>query len=179
MKVRIKDKCFKEFISEIELKEIVRNIAVKLDERYRDGNPYYLVLMNGAFIFASDLLREVKTMGNIAFINYKSYVGMESTGSVKVIVPIPESVKGRDVVIIEDIVDSGLTMKYVMEDLNTLEPRSVCVVTCFSKPCARKYDLPMPLDYVGKEIGNEFIVGYGLDYDGQGRNLPAVYVLDE
>lgn len=176
MDIQVKDKVFTEYISKAEVERIVKNLASKVDELYKDKNPLFLVMLNGAFVFASDFLRYLKNPCETQFVKYTSYEGLGSTGKVSAS-QIPDIVKERHVVILEDIVDSGLTMDVFLKDLKSKGPASVALASLLSKPSARKIDVK--IDFVGREIENKFIVGYGLDYDGFGRNLPALYVLKE
>lgn len=174
MDVVVKDKTFTEFISASELKSIVRNLAEIVEERFKAKNPLFLVMLNGAFIFAADFLRCLQQPYETVYVKYSSYNGMETSGHVEGS-EIPSSVQGRNVVILEDIVDSGLTMDVFKRDLQNKNPESVTLVSLLSKPSARKIDIR--IDFVGKEIEDRFVVGYGLDYDGYGRNLPCIYQL--
>lgn len=176
--MKVKDRDFDIFISEKELAGIVRSVAEKVNADYEpDGGSPLLVcpVLTGAFMFASDLVRRLTMECEVRFVRYSSYSGMSSTGEVKCMLPFPPEVKGRDVLIVEDVVDSGLSMKKMLEEVWALKPRSVRVCTLFYKPAAFKGDFKV--DYVGREIGNEFIVGYGLDYDEHGRGLKDVWVV--
>ncbi|MCR5570417.1 MAG: hypoxanthine phosphoribosyltransferase [Paludibacteraceae bacterium] len=174
--VVVKDKVFTEFISKNEMNTIVTSLAKKVEEQFKDKNPIFIVMLNGAFVFASDFLRALEQPYETLFVRYSSYSGMQTTGNV-VTSAIPDVVKGRNVVILEDIVDSGLTMEVFKKNLTRMQPESITLVALLSKPSARKVDVK--IDYIGKEIEDKFVVGYGLDYDGFGRNLPAIYVLKE
>lgn len=174
MEVQVKDKKFVEFISKKQLHDIVCNLAQEVEDKMKDKDPLYIVMLNGAFVFASDFLRSLKKPCETVFVKYSSYDGLSTTGIVKKST-IPESVKGRNVVILEDIVDSGLTMDVFMKEIKTLNPNSVTLVSLLSKPACIKTDVK--IDHIGKEIDDAFVVGYGLDYDGFGRNLDAIYVL--
>ncbi len=174
--VVVKDKVFTEFISKNEMNTVVTSLAKKVEEQFKDKNPIFIVMLNGAFVFASDFLRALEQPYETLFVRYSSYSGMQTTGNV-VTSAIPDVVKGRNVVILEDIVDSGLTMEVFKKNLTRMQPESITLVALLSKPSARKVDVK--IDYIGKEIEDKFVVGYGLDYDGFGRNLPAIYVLKE
>ncbi len=139
--------------------------------------PFALGVLNGSFVFAADLLRELDAELPIHFVKYASYAGTESTGEVRQMLGLAVDVRDRDVLVIEDIVDTGLTMKSMIGYLEGLGARSVKVVTMFCKP--EVFQGAFPLDYVGREIPNRFVVGYGLDYDEMGRALPDLYILDE
>jgi hypoxanthine phosphoribosyltransferase len=141
-----------------------------------DGkNPLFIIVLNGAFMFASDLLKRVEMPAQLSFVKVSSYSGTESTGNVTELIGLNEDVKGRTVVIIEDIVDSGRTMHGMVEKLKSMGVEDLHIATLFFKPEALKYDLN--IEYVAMEIPNDFIVGYGLDYDGYGRNLRDIYTL--
>lgn len=172
----IKDKSFKTFISEDELRIITSRLANEISHDYATGNLVACPVLTGAFMFASDLLRRLTIPCEVHFVRYSSYCGMSSTGEVKCILPFSPDIKGRDVLIVEDVIDSGLSIKHIIQAAKALHPHSVKVCTLFYKPHAFKEDYKV--DYIGREIGNEFIVGYGLDYDEQGRTLPEIYVVE-
>lgn len=163
-------------LSREDIARIVERLAASLNADMEGKNPYFLVMMNGAVFFATDLLRQITIPCGLAFIKYTSYVGMGSSGKVTPVLPVPADVKGRNVVVIEDIVDTGETMKAFLTEIQRLAPASVRIVSFLAKPAALKH--PLLIDYVGKEIGNEFVLGYGLDYDGLGRNIPDLLVYD-
>ena len=175
--MRVKDKEFKPFITEAEIQQIVVRLAGEVSSDYKDSNMVVCPILTGAFMFASDLVRRLTVPCEVAFVRYTSYSGLSSTGNVRCMLPFPPEIEGRDVLIVEDVVDSGLSMSHILDAVWKLNPRSVRICALFYKPAAFKGDYKV--DYVGREIGNEFIVGYGLDYDEQGRNLPEVLVLDE
>lgn len=172
----VKDKKFVEYISKEEITNIITDLAHRVDIEMRDKNPLYIIMLNGAFIFAADFLRALKSPCETLFLKYSSYSGMTTTGTVQT-TDIPDSVKGRNIVILEDIVDSGLTMDVFKKEVQKKNPKSVTLVSMLSKPEARRTQIR--IDFIGKEIENKFIVGMGLDYDGIGRNLDAIYVLEE
>ena len=173
----VKDREFKPFITEAELQQIVGRLAGEVSRDYRDGNLVACPILTGAFMFASDLLRRLTVPCEVAFVRYASYSGMSSTGTVRCVLPFPPEIEGRDVLIVEDVIDSGFSMKHMLQAVNAMHPRSVRICTLFFKPAAFKGDYKV--DYSGREIGNEFIVVYGLDYDEHGRNLPEVLVVDD
>ena len=174
--MRIKDKEFKTFIGEQELAAINDRLAAEVSRDYKGKDLMVCPVLIGSFMFAADLVRRLTVPCQIWYVLYTSYQGMSSTGKVTTLLPFPPTVEGRDVLIVEDVIDSGLTMRYLLDELEALHPRSVKICSLFYKPGAFKGDYKV--DYVGKEIGNEFIVGYGLDYDQEGRMLPEVLVVD-
>lgn len=175
--MKILDKEFDVFIPAEEIDSIVSRLASEVNRDFKDKNPYFLVMMNGAFMFASDFLRKITIQNKLSFIKYKSYNGMQSSGKVVPEMMIPSDVKDRDVVIIEDIVDTGLTMQAFLEDLKQFQPRSVSIVSFLMKPDSLQCNFP--IKYLGKSIENKFVVGYGLDYDEEGRGLRDLFILKE
>ena len=173
--IKIKDKTFAVSLPEAQIKARVKELAQQMSRDLEGKNPLFLAVLNGAFIFAADLMREMTIPCEISFVKLASYQGVTSTGNIKEIIGINENLSGRTVVIIEDIVESGLTIKRMMDQLGTRNPASVQVCTLFFKPEKLKEDLK--LDYVAFEIPNDFILGYGLDYDQQGRGLKDLYTL--
>ena len=175
--VKIKDKSFRVSIPEAEIKQHVKALAEQMSKDLEGKNPIFLAVLNGAFIFAADLMREMTIPCEISFVKLASYQGTTSTGKVKEVFGINEDLSGRTVVIVEDIVESGQTMKQMIESLGTRNPASVHICTLFFKPDKLKEDLN--LDYVAFRIPDDFILGYGLDYDGLGRELKDVYSIVE
>lgn len=175
--VKVKDKTFRTFIPEAEILQRVQAVADKLNEDMKDKNPLFLAVLNGSFVFAADLMRMITIPCEISFVKLASYQGTVSSGKVKEVIGINEDLKGRTVVIVEDIVDTGFTMKRMMEQLGTREPESLHICTLLVKP--GKLQVPLNIEYAAMEIPNDFIVGYGLDYDQQGRNLRDIYTLAE
>ncbi|GAB3181009.1 hypoxanthine phosphoribosyltransferase [Telluribacter humicola] len=175
--VTVKDKVFAPFIEREALNQRIVDMGRDISRDYKGRNPLFVVVLNGAFMFASDLLKGVDVLCEISFIKLASYEQTQSTGKVKQILGLAEAVQGREVIVIEDIVDTGLTMSQLISQLKAQEAASVEVVTLLHKPEAQK--IAIDLRYVGFEIQNRFVVGYGLDYDGLGRNLDAIYVLAE
>lgn len=171
--ITIKDRQFSVFISSDKIAETVEVLATKLTQEYQDKNPVFIVVLNGSFMFAADLFKKLCIPAEITFIKAASYLGTSSSGEVKILLGLNENLAGREVVIIEDIVDSGLTMKEIFAHVKSLGPVNMKICTLLFKPQAYKADLV--IDYVGLEISNDFIVGYGLDYNGYGRNLPDIY----
>lgn len=175
--MQIKDKEFTTFIGRAELDATVERLAAEVNRDYRGRSLLVCPVLTGAFMFATDLLRRLTVDCEVDFVRYTSYSGLSSTGVVSCSLPFPRQVAGRDVLIVEDVVDSGLSMAHIREAALALAPRSLRICTLFFKPQAFKGDYAV--DYVGREIGNEFIVGYGMDYDGAGRNLPEVMVVED
>ena len=175
--IKIKDKSFRVSIPEAEIKTRVKALAEQMSKDLEGKNPIFLAVLNGAFIFAADLMREMTIPCEISFVKLASYQGTTSTGKVKEVFGINEDLSGRTVVIVEDIVESGQTMKQMIESLGTRNPASVQICTLFFKPEKLKEELT--LDYVAFRIPDDFILGYGLDYDGLGRELKDVYTIVE
>uniref|UniRef100_A0AB33JNH5 Hypoxanthine phosphoribosyltransferase n=4 Tax=unclassified Prevotella TaxID=2638335 RepID=A0AB33JNH5_9BACT len=175
-KVTIKDKTFRTFIPEAEILKRVKEVADRLNRDMADKNPLLLAVLNGSFIFAADLMRNLTIPCEISFVKLASYQGTTSTGTITEIFGINEDLTGRTVVIVEDIVDTGLTMKRMVEQLGTRNPESIHICTLLLKP--GKLQVPLNIEYAAMEIPNDFIVGYGLDYDQQGRELRDIYTLD-
>lgn len=175
--VKVKDKTFKTFIPEEEIQRRVKAVAEKLNKDMAGKNPLFLAVLNGSFIFAADLMRYITIPCEISFVKLASYEGTTSTGKIKEVVGINEDLAGRTVVIVEDIVDTGHTMKHMLESLSTRHPDSLHICTLLVKPGKLEEDLN--IEYPAMEIPNDFIVGYGLDYDQQGRNLRDIYTIVE
>ena len=175
--VKIKDKTFKTSISESEIKQRIKVVAEQISHDMAGKNPLFLGVLNGSFIFAADLMREVTIPCEISFVKLASYQGTMSTGTIHEVLGINEDLTNRTVIIIEDIVDTGHTMKCMIESIGTRHPASVHICTLFLKPDKLQEDVNV--DYVCFSIPNDFIVGYGLDYDQQGRNLKEIYTLVE
>ena len=173
--VKIKDKTFRTSISKAEIKERVKALAQQISKDMEGKTPLFLGVLNGSFIFAADLMREMTIPCEISFVKLASYQGTTSSGKVKEVIGINENLAGRTVIIVEDIVESGLTMKRMIESIGTRNPASVHVCTLFFKP--EKLKAELTLDYVAFRIPDDFIVGYGLDYEQQGRELKDVYTL--
>ena len=173
--VKIKDKSFKVSIPESEIKARVKVLAQQMSKDMEGKNPLFLAVLNGSFIFAADLMREMTRPCEISFVKLASYQGITSTGKIKEVIGINEDLSGRTVVIVEDIVESGQTMKRMVESIGTRNPASVKICTLFFKPEKLKEELT--LDYVAFRIPDDFILGYGLDYDQRGRGLKDVYTI--
>lgn len=175
--VKIKDKSFKTSIPEAEILKKVQVVADRINQDYAGKKPVFLAVLNGAFIFAADLMRMITIPSEISFVKYASYEGTNSTGSMKTLMGINQDLEGRDVIIIEDIVDSGFTMVHMIDELKNKNPASIEICSLLVKPGNLKVDLD--INYTVMEIPNDFIVGYGLDYDQEGRNLRDIYTIVE
>ncbi len=175
--VKIKDKTFETSISEEEIKQRVKELAQRLSKDLEGKNPLMLAVLNGSFIFAADLMREMTIPCEISFVKLASYQGTTSTGKIKEVIGINEDLSGRTIVIVEDIVESGKTMKRMVETLGTRNPASIHICSLFVKP--EKLEVDLDIEYAAFSIPNAFIVGYGLDYDQQGRHLKDIYSLKE
>lgn len=173
--VKIKDKTFKVSIPEAEILKKVKAVADRINHDMADKNPLLLAMLNGSFVFAADLMRMITVPCEISFVKMSSYAGTSSTGKVKQLLGLGEEIKGRTVIVIEDIVESGLTMQTLLETLKEKNPASVHICTLLLKPECLK--VPLDIEYVAIEIPNDFILGYGLDYDQQGRNLRDIYTV--
>ncbi len=175
--IKVRDKEFEVYLDETKIQQRIAEIAQDINEEYGSKNPLFIGILNGSFMFASDLMKAVTVPSEIAFIRMASYKGMESTGNVKQVLGLQENVFGRHLILIEDIVDSGLTMDEVIKFFQERGPKSIRVATLLLKP--EKLEKDLKLDYVGFEIPEKFVVGYGLDYNGHGRNLKDIYQLKE
>lgn len=171
--VQLHDKKFSEFIPFSKIDKAIEACAQKINAEYAGKNPLFVAVLNGSFMFASDLLKKITVACEISFVKLASYHGISSSGSVTELIGFTENVEGRHVIILEDIVDTGLTLEKVMAIFSHKNCSSVKIATLLLKPEAFKKNYKV--DYVCIEIPNEFIVGYGLDYDGQGRNLKDIY----
>ena len=174
-KITIKDKTFVKYISSSDIDKSVAILANRIKNDYNGKTPIILVVLNGAILFASDLLKKLSIDCEVSCIKVSSYAGLTSTNEVKSIIGLNTDISGRDVIIIEDIVDTGLTVSSLIDQLTASNPSSIKIATLTFKRDAYKLDIP--IDYIAMEIPNKFIVGYGLDYDELGRNLPDIYQL--
>ena len=171
--VKLHDLHFVPYLGEAEVEQMVSELAARINIDYLGKTPLFLVVLNGAFMFASDLIKKVSIDCEVSFLRVSSYRGTSSTGEVKEMMPIGTDVAGRHVVLIEDIVDTGNTMGDIKQKMKDGGAASVKICTLLFKPEAFKGSYQV--NYIGKEIADKFVVGYGLDYDGLGRNLPAIY----
>jgi hypoxanthine phosphoribosyltransferase len=171
--IQIHDKHFRKYISSAKIEKAIDGIAKKINKDLKGKKPIFISVLNGSFMFASDLLKKINIECEVSFIRVVSYSGAVSTGKVNELIGLNEDIYDRMVVVLEDIIDSGNTIEKVIPELKKYNPAQVKIATMFFKPDA--YKKKIKLDYVGMEIPNDFIVGYGLDYNGIGRNLSDIY----
>lgn len=173
--VNILDKKFIEFISEERIQSRINELAIRVNKELAGKDVVFIGILNGSFLFAADLFRRIEMPAMITFVKLASYEGTSSSGKIKELIGWNEDIKGKSVVVIEDIVDTGNTLERIVNELVIRKAAEVKIATMFYKPEA--YKKSIPLDYVGIEIPDNFVVGYGLDYNGYGRNLRSVYTL--
>jgi len=173
--IRILDKTFRELITEKDIQKRIGELARQVNNDLSEKEVVFLGILNGAFLFAADLFRRVDFPARISFVKLASYEGTSSSGSIKELIGWNEDIKNKTIVIVEDIVDTGNTLERIVGELVIRKALEVRIAAMLYKPEA--YTKDIPLDYIGFEIPNDFVVGYGLDYDGFGRNLPSVYTL--
>lgn len=173
--IQVKDKSFSLFIPEEKILKEVRRIAAQISKDYEGKEPVFLAVLNGSFIFAADLLKEVSLPCEISFVKLASYQGVSTTGQIREVIGLNVDLTGRPVIIVEDIVDTGLTMAHMLDVLKQQNPASIDICTLLLKP--GKLQVNLDIRYCCLEIPNDFIVGYGLDYDGYGRNTRDIYTL--
>ena len=171
--MKIRDREFVKTIPNAEIKEGVKRVSAQINKDSSGKCPLLLGVLNGAFMFAAELMQNLEIECEISFVKFSSYSGTDTTGKVREVIGLNESIAGRDIIIIEDIVDTGLTMQKMIETLQASNPASVSVASLFVKP--ERLKVPVEVKYSVFTIPDRFIVGYGLDYDGLGRNLPDVY----
>lgn len=175
--ITVHDKTFQPFISETEIEEAITRIGAAITKDYQGKKPLFIGVLNGAFMFCSDLLKKVETPCEVTFVRLSSYSGMESTGEVRSVVNLQENIEGRDIILVEDIVDTGLTMQKALANFGALKPNSIEIASLLVKPDCLQCELD--IKYQGFEIPEKFVVGYGLDYDGLGRNFKDIYQLKQ
>jgi len=173
MSIQVLDKTFVPYLSEQEIQHRIHQLAMQISADYEGKNPLFLGILNGSFMFASDLYKNITTTSTISFIKLASYKGITSTGTVITSIGLEENLQDKDIIIIEDIVDTGKTMSAFIPSLQQLQPASIRICTLLHKPDALQF--PLSLDYVGFNIPDKFVVGYGLDYDGYGRNSREIF----
>jgi hypoxanthine phosphoribosyltransferase len=170
---------FEEWLTPDEIAKDVKQVAARISADYQGKEPLFVIVLNGAFVFAADLIRGLENLRcEQTFIRVSSYWGMSSTGKLEFIVPLQQVVENRDVIVVEDIVDTGLTIHQLKAHFRALGAASIKVATMLFKPGKLEYDDARP-DYIGHEITDEFVIGYGLDFDGFERNLDAIYKVKE
>lgn len=174
-KVSILDKTFEIYLSNTQIQERINQIGRAISDEFHGDELIIVGVLNGSFLFMADLVRRIELNFVCDFIKVSSYQGTESTGQVKSLLGLKESIEGKSVLIIEDIVDTGLSMEYLLKELSSHHPKRIAIATLLFKREAFRHKYA--IDYVGFEIPNKFVVGYGLDYDGLGRNLPHIYQL--
>jgi len=175
MPIKLHDKTFDTYLSEQQIQEKVKKISDELNRDYKDKKPLFIAILNGSFMFAADIFKNLSIDAEICFIKLASYSGMKSSGKVITAIGLDQDLFGRDVVIVEDIVDTGKTLNEFLPKLQHQQPRSLKIAALLHKPEATQYALN--IDYLGFSIPNKFVVGYGLDYDGLGRNLKEIFQL--
>jgi hypoxanthine phosphoribosyltransferase len=173
--IQVLDKRFKEYISEKEITERIDALAEKINNDFEGNEVVFLGILNGAFLFAAELFKRINLKAKISFVKLASYEGTKSSGTIKELIGWNEEIKNKNIIIIEDIVDTGNTLERIVDELVIRKVSGIKVATLLFKPEA--YTKDIPLDYVGFEIPNDFVIGYGLDYDGYARNLPSIYIL--
>lgn len=175
--IQIKDKEFELFITEEKIRERIHRIAGRMNRELKDKNPLFIAVLNGSFLFAAELLRHLNFLPEISFVKLSSYRGTSSTGEVNDLIGLNEDLRARNVVILEDIIDTGITIDFLIKDVKRHNPSSIKVATLtFKKQALVK---PVDPDYIGFEVPNTFLVGFGLDYDQLGRNLNGIYKLKD
>lgn len=174
MNIQVHDREFELLLEYDQIKKRTRFLGIQIDVDYEDKLPLFIGVLNGSFIFMADLLKETRISSEVAFVKVASYKGDTSTGEVKELIGLDADIKGRHIIIVEDIIDTGLTLSFLLDKLRQKEPASIAVCTLLFKPKALKTKIP-EMSYIGFEIPNDFVVGYGLDYSGLGRNLKDVY----
>lgn len=176
-RIKIQDKEFKLYIPAANITRAVENIALQINNEYENKEILFLVVLNGAFMFSAELLKNIKVSCRVSFVKLSSYSGNSSTGNVKEIIGLTEDIKDKHIIVLEDIVDTGNTIESLIKQLRQQKPASVEIATLLFKP--QSYLKNMKIDYVGLEIVNEFVIGYGLDYNGYGRNYENIYAFME
>ncbi len=171
--MRLLDKEFDIYITAADISRAVKKIAGQIARDYQDLNPLFLAVLNGSIMFGADLIREIPGSLEISFIKLKSYRGTQTTGNIENLIGLQEDIKGRHIIIVEDIVDTGKTLRFTIDSLQMRQPASIAIATLLHKPEVTETQLD--IRYCGFKIPNKFVVGYGLDYDGQGRNLKDIY----
>lgn len=175
--IKVRDKSFEIYLSEETIQKRIAEMAAEINRDYEGKMPLFIAILNGSFMFATDLFKHLTIDAEICFIKLVSYKGMKSTGHITTAIGLDQDLFGRDVIIIEDIVDTGKTLGYFLPKLEHQQPASLKIAALLHKPEATVH--PINIDYTGFSIPNKFVVGYGLDYDGCGRNLKQIYQVVE
>ncbi|MCL4117840.1 UNVERIFIED_CONTAM: hypothetical protein GTU68_016417 [Idotea baltica] len=175
--IKLQDKEFVPYISEEDIDSKIAELAAKINQDYKDKQPIILCILSGSFIFTADLVRKLSIPHQIEFVRYSSYSGTSSTGQISKILGLRVDIKNQDIIIVEDIIDTGFTISTAIRELFVSEPQSIKVASLLFKPDAIQHEVP--LDYIGFEIPNKFVVGYGLDYNELGREIPSIYRLKD
>jgi len=173
--VTVLDKKFREYLSEEKIISRIEELAQRINKDFKDEEVVFLGILNGAFLFAAELFKRINIKARISFVKLASYEGTASSGTVKELIGWNEDIRHKNIIIIEDIVDTGNTLERIVDELIIRKVSGIKVATLLFKPGAYKKDIPV--EYVGFEIPNDFVIGFGLDYDGYARNLPAIYTL--
>lgn len=173
--IQVKDLNFERYLSEADIQRRIQLLALQIERDYQGKNPLFIGVLNGAFVFIADLLRYCNLDCEISFVRLSSYQGTQSTGEIKELIGLKKDVKNRHLIIVEDIVDTGKTMHHFLQGIEKMQPASVTLASLLSKPSARQREVT--IDYLGFEIPDLFVVGYGLDYEGSARNLKDIYQL--
>ncbi len=173
--IKVHDKSFETYLPEVKIQERIKELAAAINTDFAGRRPLFIAILNGSFMFASDLFKQLEIEAELCFIKLASYKGMKSSGNVVTSIGLDDDLFGKDVIIVEDIVDTGKTLHNFLPKLQHQQPKSMKIATLLHKKEATAF--PLTLDYVGFEIPDKFVVGYGLDYDGLGRNLKEIYQL--
>ena len=175
--IKVHDKYFVPYLSEIEIQQKIQQLALQLSNDYKRARPLFIAILNGSFMFASDLFKHLNIEAEICFIKLASYKGTKSTGQVFTAIGLDMDITHRHIVVLEDIIDTGKTLNHFLPQLQNQQPASLKIAVLLHKPEAAVY--PVNIDYCCFSIPDKFVVGYGLDYDGLGRNLSSIYRLEE
>lgn len=176
-KIKLHDKYFEPYLDQKEIEASIKQMADKMNSDLAGKNPIFLGILNGSFMFAAELFKNLNIDCSISFLKLASYQGTSSSGNIKQLIGLNENISGKTVVILEDIIDTGITMENIIKQLKGFDPEKILISTLLYKPNA--YNNCYPIDYYCFDIPNDFIVGYGLDYDGFGRNLKHIYKISE
>lgn len=173
--IQIHNKTFEPFLTAIDIDAIIANMSTAINQDNKDLTPLFIGVLNGSFMFVSDLMKKIDLDCELSFIKFQSYEGTSSSGDVKQMIGLETSIEGKDIIILEDIIDTGNTVEVILKELKMLNPRSIKIASLLFK--SEVFDKKYNIDYIGKDIPNKFVVGFGLDYNGLGRNLKEIYQL--